>query len=58
VCGGLFAILCKSIILWTQSSINLVRDLELEMLYAFKCFSGIIYGTSNHPLMPGKAHLY
>ena len=40
--------------LWTQSSVNLVRDPELEMLYAFKCFPGIIYGTSNLPLMPEK----
>jgi len=44
--------------LWTQSSVNLVSDPELEMLYAFKCFPAIIYGTSNLPLMPGKAHLY
>ena len=44
--------------LWTQSSVNLVRDPELEMLYAFKYFPGIIYGTSNLPPMPGKAHLY
>ena len=57
-CGSLFAILCKSIIFWTQSSVTLVRDPEFEMLHAFKYFSGIIYGTSNLPLMPGKAHLY
>ena len=56
--GNLFAILCKLVILWTQSLVNLVCDSELEILHAFKYFPGIIYGTSNLPLMPEKAHLY
>ena len=37
---------------------NLVRDPEIEMFHAFKYFPGIIYGTSNLPLMSEKAHLY
>ena len=43
----------------TIGSIYLVRDPELEMLYASqKKISGIKYGTTNPPLMPGKAHLF